>query len=95
MEIAENDRYWQMLGMMGEHLKLFAAIVFSPGSIVESCRHCCKQATKPTRHDRAAKSSHDFFYWRHCACNNNNNNFYLYSAIKSNQSNCSVALYKE
>ena len=24
----------------------------------------------------------------------NNNNFYLYSAIKSNQSNCSVALYK-
>ena len=27
--------------------------------------------------------------------NNNNNNFYLYSAIKSNQSNCSVALYNE
>ena len=27
--------------------------------------------------------------------NNNNNNIYLYSAIKSNHSNCSVALYKE
>ena len=28
-------------------------------------------------------------------CNNNANNFYLYSAIKSNRCNCSVALYKE
>ena len=27
--------------------------------------------------------------------NNNNNNLYLYSAMKSNQSNCSVALYNE
>ena len=27
--------------------------------------------------------------------NNNNNNFDLYSAIKSNPYNCSVALYKE
>ena len=26
---------------------------------------------------------------------NGNNNFYLYSAIKSNQYNCSVALYNE
>ena len=30
-----------------------------------------------------------------CESGINNNNFYLYSAIKSNQSNCSVALYNE
>ena len=29
------------------------------------------------------------------SCNNNNNNFYLYSAIKYNRCNCSVALYNE
>ena len=36
-----------------------------------------------------------YMNWKSLSNNNNNNNFYLYSAIKSNQSNCSVALYNE
>ena len=41
----------------GDHLRLFAVIT---GSIVDSCHHCREHMTKPPRHDRAAKSSHDF-----------------------------------